>query len=649
MNLDKVGQDLDRLAALAGVPLCVALIVYGLVGLYHASPADVFFYVIFGSVGLASCVIWLRVRNASSLKDLSFPSHRGLFLLANSLFFFSFGCAVLALHLRPEVYVRPLAYFVFVALAVTAIALEILACDSQTKSISLILVEIMLAGFLLQISELILYPNVVGIDPWAHEQFTLQILQLGHLPTTAQYPSTYTVEYHGLPLFHLRVASTYLLSNLDYKWSVALSVGIGLVIIGTLFIFLLGKSLINVKAGLLGALLLVTADYFINFGFWTIPNTLGGILLLVGLYMLLKTPQQNRIGDFAVIAIILTALIMEHNISALAMAVISFSGLAALFIYTKLNQQTVRIYLSFGVAVTFTVAMLAYWAIATSSLNLLNSLLALSSAEAFSATFGSFYTVGVPLTYRALLAAGESVFFGASIIGCLYMISRRFGNPKAFILVFAGLIPFVIGYSRAFELWLVPERWVFFAEILYAVPLALALLIVCSLFRGIKARSLVLATTVMVLTVVMILCPVANIDQNLGIGAVWPRYSLTSSELTAVNTVAHKSSLEILGEPHYVEESYNYYYPLAVAKYPLVVAHQNNSTNGFNEIFLVRAADNGGSSYIVGSFYGTLHPYLVFTPGRSNTTELGPRIYDSGSVTGYENSNTTYNSLLGVP
>jgi hypothetical protein len=241
-----------------------------------------------------------------------------------------------------------------------------------------------------------------------------------------------------------------------------------------------------------------------------------------------------------------------------------------------------------------------------------------------------------------LEAAGESAFFALSVIGCLYMISRRFGNAKAFILVFVGLIPFIIGYSRAFQIWLVPERWVFFAQILYAVPLALALLIVCSWFRGMKARSLVLGTTVMVLTLLMILGPIANVDQNLGNGATWVRYSFTSSELTAVNTIAHKSNGDIASDAYYVTEMYLFYYPE-------VAAHQVNGTNASNPIFLVRAAEGGGSFSVASLYQGNATLYGEFTPGEWNTTDLGSRIYDSGSVTGYQNTYDTYNSLLRAP
>ena len=642
MKWDKISQDFDRLAALAGVPLFTALIVYGLVGLYNASPANNVYYVIFGAVAFFSCVIWLRIRNASLIKDLSFPSHPRLFLLGNSLFFFFFGCAILALHLRSEVYVRPPPYFFFAALAVTAIALEILACDSQTKSLALILGEIMLAGFLLQISQLILFPNVVGIDPWAHEQFTVQILQLGHIPTPSQYLSAYTYQYGGLPLFHLRVASTSLLSGLDYKWSAILSVGVGLVIIGTLFVFLLGKSLLNAKAGLLGALILVTADFFIWAGFWTIPNTLGAILLLIGVYLLLKTPLQNPVGDLTVMAIIFVALIMTHTISAIAMVLISFSGLVASLVYVRLYQRPVTISLSFAKATIFTAAMLAWWAYATNTFDVLRGFIALSTYEAFSQVT-AVYVSGIPLLQQALSAVGESVYFAVLTTGFFYVISRGFDNAKAFILVFMGAIPFVIGYSRAFGLFLVPERWVFFAQILYAVPLALAVLILCSLFRDIKARSLFLAATVLVLALLMILGPVANIDQNLSGSATWERFSLTGSELTAINTTAHKSGSEIISDAYYASASSHFFHAD-------VVAHQNNTTNVSNAIFFIRAAEGGAANFSVDSLYYpfSFTPFNVYTPGDWNTTELGSRIYDSRSVTGYENSYTTYRSLLGA-
>jgi cytochrome bd-type quinol oxidase subunit 2 len=181
MNLGSLSKDFDKLAATIIAAFCVLVITYGITAVISGSSANNTYYFIFGALTLVSCLIWLRVRNVGALQDLDTPPSYELFLLGNVLFFLFLGCAILSFQLRADVYVRPLAYFIFAALIASALALEILTSDTEGKSVWLILTQIIILGCTLQFSELLLFPSVVGNDPWYDQQFALQLISSGHI------------------------------------------------------------------------------------------------------------------------------------------------------------------------------------------------------------------------------------------------------------------------------------------------------------------------------------------------------------------------------------------------------------------------------------------------------------------------------------
>jgi hypothetical protein len=631
MNLGTISKDLDKLAAAIIAVFSVLVIAYGAIAVNSGSSANNTYYFIFGGLTLVSCLIWLRVRNVVTLQNLDTPPSYELFLLGNVLFFLFLGCAVLSFQFRADVYVRPLTYFIFAALLASALALEVLTSDTKGKSVWLVLTQIIILGCTLQFSESLLFPNVVGDDPWLDQQFTSLLISSGHIPNLGQYAT--------LPSFHLAVASTSLLSGLDYKWSVMLSVELALIITCTLFTFLLGKSLINAKAGLLGGVLLVTANQFANLGFWTIPTTFGGILLLMAVYLLLKSRQQNRPATLIILIIVMAALVTAHTISAMALAVVMISGLIALLLWHRLRRRDVggSILLSVRVAEIFIVAMFAWWAFVSGSFEAVLALIYTQNAAEYT-KITAVNLPGMPLWLQALSAAGICAFVALAAIGCFYMISQRYGNRSAFVLVVMGVIPVLIAFSRAFGAFLVTDRWIFFSQILYAVPLAVTALIVLALFRSTGAKAIVLTSAVAVLTLAMILSPTANLDNHLFGSPTWERQTLTTSELAAVQTTLQKSSGETFSDGMYMYDT-SYYFSSAIQYAQNLQTSPARNPQASPPLLLIRAINNGLAFNVTSLQSPVSVPVnATFTPPNGVGTSLGSRVYDSGSVTGYVNN-----------
>jgi hypothetical protein len=616
MKRNRLSDDVDKVAALAGIVLSALLLTYELVS--HSLNPNV---ILVAVLVAALCTIWLRMRNVGSLRNVELPSNEKLFWLISGLFFLFFGCSILSLHLRPEVYVRPIAYFIFTALMASAVAAEVVTSISNWTCRSVILAQSAIIGFSLQASELLIFPNVVGIDPWNYEWFVSQTLQLGHIAAGSQYTN--------LPMFPLYVAATSLLSSLDYKLSVLLSVGLSLVVVGVLFVYLIGKFLVSEKVGLLGALVFVIANSIIYFGYWTIPNTLGAIYFLIGIYLVVQLKSRNPTRSLALLLIVMGSLIIAHTLSALAMALALFSGLLGTLLYRRFYGREARTYPSFIIAAAFVVAMLLWWTYGSGSLALLVGHLQNLELAPLQAA-ASATVVNQSLSERIFDFIGSYSFVALSLIGFFYMVSKKFGNARTFVFVFMALPLTFLAFSSFSGLYLLSDRWVALAQELLAVPLALTLLLFAQLVRGSRTRPVFLGVVVFCLSLLLILSPPANVDNRI-LTPNTLRASLTASELQAMSTLTQKSQGHLVSDDYYTTASTYYFNKTSM---PFITFWQLNVTP--NDLLIVRTEMVGKPS--IEGVLGETVPFgavVLVNPS-------GSRIYSSGSVNAYYNVSPGY-------
>jgi len=620
MKRNRLSDDVDKVVALAGIALSALLLIYELVSRIF-NPNVILVAVLVAAV----CTIWLRMRNVDSLRHVELPSNEKLFWSISGIFFLFFACSILSLHFRPEVYVRPIAYFIFTALMVSAVAVEVVTSISNWTCRSMILVQSVIIGFSLQASELLIFPNVVGIDPWEHQWFVSQTLQLGHIAAGSQYTT--------LPMFPLYVAATSLLSSLDYKLSVMLSVGLSLVVVGVLFVFIIGKSLISEKVGLLGALVFVIANYIIWIGYWTIPNTLGVIYLIIGIYLVVQLKGRHAARSLTLLLIIMGSLILAHTLAALAMAFALFSGLLATLLYRRFYGREEPTYLSFSIGAAFAVAMLLWWTYGSGGLAAILALvqnLDLTSMQAAA----SATAVNPSLFERIFNFVATFSFVTLSLVGCFYMVSKKFGNARTFVFVFMALPATFLAFSNFTGLYLLSERWIALAQVLLAVPLALTLLLFAQLVRGSWTRPVFLGVTVFCLSLLLTLSPAANIDNRL-LTPNTQRASLTASELQGMSTLLQKSTGQLVSDDFYTTASTFYFNKTTE---PLVSFSYLNATP--NDLLLVRT-EVVGQPIVEGVIGETVPvgPIVLVNPS-------GSLIYSSGSVNAYYNVSSSYLNAL---
>ncbi len=497
-------RDLDKTLAVAGVIFSIILIVY------LGREIGRVIYMLTGVLALISCLLWLAIRKSHTF-EFHLPESRTLTKICVICFFGLYTLSVLSVYLRPELYVRPLSYFILTALMAGVIACEIFT--SGRRHAPLILIQVLLLGVSIAWSQLLIFPSLLGIDPWYHSALTNRIVSEGFIPEGDSYSK--------LPLFHLMIAATSILADLPYKFATMASVSLGQIICNGVFVFLIADRLFkNHQVGLLAALMVVIANHHIFMSYWSIPNGFAAVFIPIVAYLELSKAKNNPhdinnlfISIFTIL--LMVAIILTHTIAATCMAILLFVAWGAITFYGVLHPRAGS-YTSLLAPFGFTVMMVGWWTYASGHIQTLGQLIRWGfSVDVFVKTPAEFlsYAASIPLGEQVFNNLGMFLFFAFSFIGIFYMISRR-GSSSSFAMAWVGVAPLAIGFfSLISEHSVIEHRWWYFAQILLAIPLAVAVYTVGTWkMKNPKTLYCFVFGFVVLLSFFMIMSPTANID-----------------------------------------------------------------------------------------------------------------------------------------
>ena len=169
--------------------------------------------------------------------------------------------------------IRSPLYFLIIAFLISLVGIQIIS-STHICSSSIILLEIILISISLRSSLFYEVPGFLGNDGGGHQNIINTWINNGRLtneiPTIAGGYSNYS----GFPIMHLLVISLNLLLSVNLKDSLFISVGLINAFV-LIFIFILGKRVLDHKSGLLAALLISFNPSNIGWGVILIPNSLG--------------------------------------------------------------------------------------------------------------------------------------------------------------------------------------------------------------------------------------------------------------------------------------------------------------------------------------------------------------------------------------
>jgi hypothetical protein len=634
--LNRAIDNLDVTLATLGCVLAIPVTLY-IHTVMHSSA-----YTAIGVIVFLVCLAYLLLRRRSPAFALAqVEATPRIYLLLNILFFCLLTYSVAAFYLRPELYTRPLGYFIALAAMAAILAIEILFLPPRKSAAYFALFKIIIIGLSLAWSQLLLYPSIVGVDPWYHLMFTLRILDAGHIP--AGYL------YSNLPGMHLLIGGTSLITGLDYKMAAMLSVSLLQVVCNTLFIFLLGKFIRSTKVGLLAALLLGVADWNISFARSAIPNSMGVVFILIIVYLLFKLRQERPAVSICLSALFIAVLILTHTVSTVMLVMLLFSIWLGFTAYKRLLHQAVpeaRIFLVASIVLIG--AGLIYWTFVSGHIDDLIKL-----AQDFRIKFFAIFLPGVvpppgslsplqaavayyqdhvvPVSEQLFNQLGFFLFCALALIGSFAMLSKSLRNRYGFALVIAGLIILAASFFVIYNLrgWMI-SRFNYFLQVLLAIPLGVAFLWLASLPGRKIASACLVGIIVLVLSFLMVMSPQSNRDNPTFSPNTIIRYGFIQSELEAMNTAANIYNGNIASDQNYklleympdlddrIVSIYNQLY-------------SRDFTDCQNMLVLIR------KEIVVNPFEisaGSLFR-LDYDPRQALTEQGISKVYDCGSVSGF--------------
>lgn len=526
-------NELDITFAIVGIILSLILIIYTVVEISR------FVYVLTGIMTLISCILWLKIRKICLFEFKSYESPKWALFWAIS-FFILYTFGILTLSFRQTIYERPIIFFIIIAMMAATIACEIIS--SNRRNIGFFLIQVLILGLMIAWSQLLIFPSLLGIDPWYHFALTNEILNQSHLPIN--------YVYSKLPLFHIIISETSLITDFPYKFSTMISVSLGQILCNVIFIYLISNKLFNDhRIGLLAALMMVISNLHINMSFWSIPNSFAVIFIPIVIYLLLfKTDEKKRLNFISITIIILITIILTHTITALCMAILLFAIWVVLHFKGK-SVHMLKKPVPLSLFIGFSVAMFAWWSYASGNIFTLTKFIdAGFEVEELTQNPQLIVQTIIPIGEQIFNYLGMILFFAISFIGIFYMISKK-GTIFSFIIACIGIIPLAIGFfSLITGLYVMVNRWWFISQVLLSIPLAVSLILISTCkFKRIISIYCFIFGLIVILSFLAISYPLANVDNhffspNTGITYAYSESELLASEFFAENSIGIISS-----------------------------------------------------------------------------------------------------------
>ncbi|MBI2830670.1 MAG: hypothetical protein HYX79_00235 [Chloroflexi bacterium] len=580
----------------------------------------------FGPVALTllvACLVYLLVRKRTLSVAAGSQTSAGPlgYLAFNAVFFALFAASLMVIKFRPELYVRPTAYF-FITVALTSVlATEIMSLPQRGRYAIHTLMRIVLITVSLQVlPQIIFYDSLSGSDVWDHRYYTQWTLATGHTPEWA---------YGKIPVFHMIVGGTSLVTGLDYKFASLLSVGTFYIAVLPL-VFLMVKRLFNTRLGLLACLALATANWYVYRGVLDqVPHTLGVVFLVIIIYCVLFMEPAVKTVFICISFIALATL--SNTLSAFQSTFILFIIWVTIQLYRWLYREG-STWASANLWVLSFVGMFSHWMYVTGAITSIALRIewAFGLQEMYIKPFAQ--TAGVPQGEVLLNDMGLLIFYGISILGVLVCLSKRYRNSHVFYLLVTGFAFAVLGlYAYSGSKWLLSDRWLGPSVILLAPAMGAGLDLISKVFKARLWQRIMPGMLVAILTFFMITNATGNYDNPIYSEKTTLRYSNTSSEMAAASTLTEIIHSRMIVSSYYLGLLRPPYQPPELQQPLQYEEIQERLVKGDFDTDVPIVVQEYNTSRNL--WYGSLGFVRIDYDLKENLSKQGlSRIYDSGSV-----------------
>jgi len=544
----------------------------------------------------------------------------------------AWATAIAAYALRPEPYERPLAFFVFVAISCGFVAAKIIRCRMSGRDTAVTLVQTIAIGLSLVWTVTLMYPSLVGLDPWTHRSIVLNGLDNGW--------STFPV-WHGA--WYSFIATVIKSTGLEYRLA-TMAVSFTQVAAGISLLFLIGRRVIGTRVGLLAALVAAFSSWHIFFGYWIIPNGMGLTLLLLAVYLAIRYNDSQRWWEFCAFIGTLALLLLTYPLAVVWLIVLLCIWLVLTLVRDRhLPKRRIVLPLA-GILATLGVLWKIgflrqlYDIVIVYGLNPARIGTAplpgiapptTGAPPPMSIPSGTFFldTIAQPSWEFAFNSLGMVLGFVVAIAGCLGLLHKYYRNtPSLFIVLslsfflIVGIVPALFGVS------VIEHRWWYAAQAFGAIPAAVAIIAIHKVGKGV-----VVAIAVAALSFLMMVGLPCNMDNYTFSQNQLARYALTQGELEAAEWA--------LGE-YEGDIGVDNYYTFATNMLP----GSNGRLVGINTEILVKDYSSLNCSIVLMRDAVAYEPFalgegrvykLLYDPNEALTESGYKLVYNADGVNGY--------------
>jgi len=404
---------------------------------YHLHYLEYVLLPISAAIGVLLFIIFRRTFASNELTlnapRLSESRQNTLRLILSILFFIFYGLSFLAL--LQGLYTKTPLYYVSIALCAGLIAIDILFVNTTAQG-HLNLLKSFLLVLNITLTNQILFPYGIGAPDSNYHIFNIIIplINDGHIPLG------YT--YSNFPLHHILVATNSLISGVDPRMLYYCLGGFAMSL-GLLFVFLIGRRFVNLKFGLLAALIYTSCDYLMSWASHPSHLSYAGFVV-IAIFTITLYIYHKKDPRFVIFFVILAtaAIFAHHHSSAVMLIVLATMLLVELFYRIKDRGYQFQIG---GLALLFLVGILAHWMYVSGMMgtlvNITKTYYDAFTEEAAAKVSLTTIFAELPLENLFLNTIGSGILIMLSAIGFLHFF-RHSSSFKKFII--ALVIPFLL-------------------------------------------------------------------------------------------------------------------------------------------------------------------------------------------------------------
>jgi len=335
-------------------------------------------------------------------------------------------------------YTKTPLYYISIALCAGVIAVDILFVNTKTQGY-LNLLKSFLLVLNITLSNQILFPYGIGLPDSNTHIFSqvIPIINSGHILLTGA--------YSHFPGHHILVAANSLLTGLDPRM-LYYYLGGFVMSLGLLFVFLIGRKFVNLKFGLLAALIYTSCGYLMSWAAHPTHMTYT-YFLAIAIFAITLYIYHKRRPEFSVLFIIIaTTMIFSHHLSA-AVILIMLAAMLSIELINRIKAPHYEFKIPL-LAALFFVALFAQWMYYSGTISTFANIIEVYR-DAFTqeAATRIALTTGfakLPLRTLFLNEIGSGILLMLSTVGFLHFFAH--GSPfKKFVIAIVVALMLLIG------------------------------------------------------------------------------------------------------------------------------------------------------------------------------------------------------------